>query len=89
MVDDATPIDSPPQPSTPRRRRRYAWWLGGGAALLVVLAAIAVGVLLWALRTAAGSAWVVTLAPQLKVVAPRGSLLGDCLLYTSPSPRDS
>ncbi len=42
-----------------------------------MLAAIAVGVLFWALRTAAGSAWVVTLAPQLKVVAPRGSLLGD------------
>jgi hypothetical protein len=29
-----------------------------------VLAAIAVGILVWALRTAAGSAWVVTLAPQ-------------------------
>jgi hypothetical protein len=67
----------------PTRRRRAApapplgRWLGGSAALLIVLAAIAVGVLAWVLRTAAGSAWVVTLVPELKVVAPKGSLLGD------------
>jgi len=78
MADEEVPIASPPAGPPPlRSRRRYARWLGGGAALLVLLAAIAVGVLVWALRTAAGSAWVVTLAPQLKVVAPRGSLLGD------------
>ena len=81
MADEDAPIASPPAglppPPPPRRRRRYLRWLGGGAALLVVLAAIAGGVLVWVLHTAAGSAWVVTLAPQLKVVAPRGSLLGD------------
>ena len=78
MADEAAPADSAPAaPAPPRRHRPYVRWLGASAALLVVLTAIAVGVLFWALRTAAGSAWVVTLAPQLKVVAPRGSLLGD------------
>ncbi len=78
MADVEVPIDSPDVvPPAPRRRRRYAWWLGAGAALLAVLVVLAVGVLAWALHTAAGSAWVVTLAPQLKVIAPQGSLLGD------------
>ena len=64
MADEAAPADrapaAPVPQSPPRRRRRYVRWLGGSAALLVVLAAIALGVLFWALRTAAGSAWVVT-----------------------------
>ena len=82
MADDdllpAHGVASPPEPPpTPRRRRRALRWLGGGAVLLVVLAAVALAVVLWALRSAAGSAWLVTLAPQLKVTAPRGSLLGD------------
>ncbi|MEO5880917.1 MAG: hypothetical protein ABIQ06_00735, partial [Caldimonas sp.] len=77
MADQEDPVDHPSPAPPPRRPRRYLWWLGGSAALLIVLAAIAAGVLVWALRTAAGSAWLVTLAPQLKVTSPRGSLLGD------------
>src|SRR5690349_11867068 len=83
MADDAPPpadgdasLSPAPAPAPPRRRRALRW-LGGGALLLVVLAAIGVGVAFWALRTAAGSAWLGTLAPQLKVTAPRASLPGD------------
>ena len=79
MSDDAVSVettDGPPPPPPPRRRR-YRRWLGGSAALLLVLAALAIGALFWALSTGSGSAWVVTLVPQLKVTSPRGSLLGD------------
>ena len=76
MADD---IASPEPVATPapRRRRRIAWWLGGSAAALALVAVLAVAALWWALTSASGSAWLLTLAPQLKVVAPKGSLLGD------------
>ncbi len=81
MRDEDTVADPPPlEPApvaVPRRRRRLAWWLGGSAGVLLVLAVVAVGVLVWALRSASGSAWIATLVPQLRIVAPKGSLLGD------------
>jgi translocation and assembly module TamB len=45
------------------------------ALVLVVVAALAA--LLWALHDAGGSAWLLGRIPQLTVVAPRGSLIGD------------
>ncbi|HEY4956980.1 MAG TPA: hypothetical protein VII31_04135, partial [Caldimonas sp.] len=58
-------------------RRRWPWLLGVGAATIGVLALLLVGALFWAVHDTTGSAWLLRLAPQLTVVAPKGSLLGD------------
>jgi translocation and assembly module TamB len=58
-------------------RRRFARWLAASFASLVLLAGALVALVLWALHSAGGSAWLVTLVPQLQVIAPQGSLLGD------------
>ncbi|MGZ5275907.1 MAG: hypothetical protein ACXWCU_08285, partial [Caldimonas sp.] len=76
MADQPIP-EQPASPAPPVRRRRWLRWLGGSVAALVVLLVVAVAALVWALRTTNGSAWLVTLVPQLKIVAPQGSLLGD------------
>ena len=78
MADDPPPPDPAP-PRVPVRARPGRWrrWLGGSVAALVVLVALALALLWWALRSASGSAWLVTLVPQLTIVAPQGSLLGD------------
>ncbi len=76
MADD-TPSIEPVVAATKPRRRRLAWWLGSGAAALVLVAVLGVAALWWALTSTPGSAWLLTLAPQLKVTAPKGSLLGD------------
>src|SRR5664279_693209 len=62
---------------TPAARRRAWRWLGASAATIVVLIGIAIGLVAWVLHSAGGSAWLATLVPQLKIVAPKGSLLGD------------
>ena len=77
MADDIALPEPEVGPPVPRRRRRLAWWLGGGTAVLVFVAVLAVAALWWALTSTSGSAWLLTLAPQLKVLAPKGSLLGD------------
>ncbi|HZW75205.1 MAG TPA: hypothetical protein VFF43_16790, partial [Caldimonas sp.] len=57
---------------------RRAWrWLGGTFALLVFLVVATIAALLWALHDAGGSAWLLGRIPQLTVVGPRGSLIGD------------
>ena len=74
-----TPTSPQPAPSgaaTPPQRRRWHW-LGGVAATLAILIVAGLGLVAWALHSASGSAWLLALAPQLKVVAPHGSLLGD------------
>ena len=76
MADDI-PLNEPATAATKPRRRRLAWWLGGSAAALVLVAVLGVAALWWALKSTSGSSWLLTLAPQLKVVAPKGSLLGD------------
>ena len=48
--------------------------------VLLWLAVIALGVMLWALSRQVGVLF--------ERVAPMGALVTDCLLYTSPSPRD-
>jgi len=42
-----------------------------------VVVALAIALLAWALQSATGSAWLVGWLPQVSIVAPKGSLLGD------------
>ena len=77
MADDSPSPDPPSSAPARAAPRRWARWLGGGAAALVVLVSVALVLLWWAVRSATGSAWLVTLVPQLTIVAPQGSLLGD------------
>ncbi len=60
--------------TTPRRGLR---WLLAGAATLVLLLAAAAACITWALRSEAGSAWLLTLLPGVQVDTPKGLLLGD------------
>ncbi|MEO8923714.1 MAG: hypothetical protein ABI330_12975, partial [Caldimonas sp.] len=76
MADEPTDIVAAPV-ATPVRKRRVGRWLGGGLATIVLLASLLVVGLYWALHNAAGSAWLVTLVPQLHIIAPKGSLFGD------------
>ncbi len=46
-------------------------------ALIGLLLLTALGTAWWAARTASGSAWLLSLVPNLKVTGPRGALLGD------------
>ncbi|MDQ6627660.1 MAG: hypothetical protein M3Z29_04310, partial [Pseudomonadota bacterium] len=74
----APPPAATPLAATPPASRHRAWrWLGFSVAALLVLVAIGLGLLTAALHSSSGSAWLVTLLPQLKVVGPQGSLLGD------------
>ena len=78
-MNDAEPASWPePVPAAPVKRPRHGlrWWLAAVATLVVllVLAASCIG---WALRSEAGSAWLLTLLPGVQVDAPKGLLLGD------------
>jgi translocation and assembly module TamB len=80
MADEPSPeLPAAPLALEPVRAasRRWLRWLGGSVTALVVLVALVFVLLWWAVRNATGSAWLVTLVPQLTIVAPRGSLLGD------------
>ena len=44
---------------------------------IAVLVVAGLGLVVWSLHSAGGSAWLLSLAPRIKVVAPKGSLLGD------------
>ena len=71
---------APPAPdAAPVRpaKRRFARWLAASFASLVLMAGALVALVGWALHSESGSAWLVTLVPQLQVMAPRGSLIGD------------
>jgi translocation and assembly module TamB len=67
------------QRGAPARRwgRRVLVWLGGTLSALVLLVVAIVAALLWALHDAGGSAWLLGRVPQLTVIGPRGSLIGD------------
>ena len=75
MVDDPAPIPCRRRPAPTlalRPPRRALWrWLGGTLATLVVVVVMLIGALLWALRSPYGTAWLLSWAPQLSVVAPR------------------
>ena len=60
----------------PRPRRGLRLWLAGAVALLALLAAL-VAAIAWALRSEAGTAWVLARLPGVSVEAPKGLLLGD------------
>ena len=78
MVDESAARAAVPD-GTPRRTsaRRVRRWLGASLAAIVLFGGLLLALLFWALHNATGSAWLVTLLPQLKIVAPKGSLLGD------------
>jgi translocation and assembly module TamB len=62
-----------------RRARRTRLWrlLGGTGAALVGVVLALLGALLWAVHSPFGTAWLMGWVPQLNVVAPTGSLIGD------------
>ncbi len=74
MSEDTSPEAAPP----PRRAVTHPWrWVAGTVTALVLLVAVGVVVIAWALTTTAGTAWVLSLAPGVTVVGPRGALIGD------------
>jgi translocation and assembly module TamB len=84
MSDDASPDPAPeasrgsaPQRVAPNASRRLWLVVGSAAAALVVATLAAIAALIWAVHSPTGTAWLLRRAPQLTVVAPRGSLLGD------------
>ncbi len=64
--------------SAPRRKPRWGLWTAvlGLLSLALIVGALGAG-LWWAVRSEAGSAWVVARLPGIEVTAPRGVLLGD------------
>ena len=73
------PAGSPaPDPVPPRARRRRIgrWLLLALLAIALLLAALAGGVL-WSLRSAPGSAWLLSQLPNVKLTGARGTVLGD------------
>ncbi|HEX2539958.1 MAG TPA: translocation/assembly module TamB domain-containing protein [Caldimonas sp.] len=79
MSDQGTAAapDSSEATRSARRRGRGLRWLGGGVAALLLLAAAAVGFVWWLLHSPAGTGWLLERVPQIDVVAPQGSLIGD------------
>jgi translocation and assembly module TamB len=71
------PAAAPAAPRQARWRRRVAWTLGTLALALLVLVVAAGGGLWWSLRSDAGSAWVLSQLPGLKVTQGRGMIWGD------------
>lgn len=79
MSEDALPDPAPAQ--TPAATRRWprvlGLTIGLGLLSIALLVGAAAGGLWWALRSEAGSAWVVARLPGVEVTGPRGTLLGD------------
>ncbi|MDL2338831.1 MAG: translocation/assembly module TamB domain-containing protein [Pseudomonadota bacterium] len=82
-LEDDVPTPAPsPTTSTPAHAvRRWPRVLGRVAGIGLLLTVLLVGALAgglwWAVRSEAGSAWVVSRLPGVEVTAPRGVLLGD------------
>ena len=77
-MDEETTSPSAPSTAPPPRAPRRAWrWAAAALALLLLVAIAAVAAVLWAVRSPAGSAWLVRQVPNLVVAAPRGTLVGD------------
>ena len=80
MTDDNNAAATPPSTPVPVRHRGPRWkvWSAALGLLSLVLLVIASGAgLWWAVRSEAGSAWVVSRLPGVEVTSPRGVLLGD------------
>ncbi len=69
--------DAAPAAAPPVRPRRIHRVVGGGLAAVVLVCAVALALVFWALHSASGSAWLLTLVPRIEVTRPQGSLLGD------------
>src|SRR6476646_11334985 len=70
------PANASAVPAAPRRRR-VALWLGSAVGAVALGAALVIGVVMWSLHHADGSAWLLGLVPRLTVIEPKGSLIGD------------
>ena len=80
MNDEDIAAPTPLATPVPVRRRGPRWrvWSAALGLISLVLLVIASGAgLWWAVRSEAGSAWVVSRLPGVEVTAPRGVLLGD------------
>ena len=78
IASDASPEPASKPASRPAPKPSHPWrWIGGALALVVLPIALAAGVIGWALTTAGGTAWLLTRAPGITVIAPKGALIGD------------
>src|SRR5437868_7693827 len=73
---EATAVDAP-LPRKFRWRRRIAWAVGGLMLLIVLLLVAAGSGIWWSVRTDAGSAWVLSKLPGLKLQGGKGTIWGD------------
>jgi translocation and assembly module TamB len=76
-VDDDSRNPDRPRAATRRGARRALRWVAALVALVLVLAIAAVALVLWAVQSTSGSAWLVRQVPNLVVTNPSGTLLGD------------
>ena len=74
---EAASLPGPAPAEAPKIPRHGLRWLLAGVAAVGVLLVTAAACIGWALRSEAGSAWLLTLLPGVQVEAPKGLLLGD------------
>lgn len=77
MSDDTATPSLPPAVRQRRWGRRIAWLIGSLVALMLVLLAAGAGGLWWSARTDAGSDWVLSQLPGLRIEGGKGTLWGD------------
>ena len=77
MSTDAADTDTETERAARSRSMRGVRGVLAALALIGLLLLTALGTAWWAARTASGSAWLMSLVPNLKVTGPSGALLGD------------
>lgn len=76
MTQENDDNQNPPEPEVKPKSKRWRFWLLTILAVLVLLPILLVGLLLLALRSETGTAWVIDQIPGLEVRNDQGSLLG-------------